>query len=83
MILNAQSPVAFGQASSAIQVDTIDFDLTNHVFTVQYYPQGGGPVPGTAKVRGPIPAALQTALENHVAAVVGADTGQPIVIATQ
>jgi len=67
--------VVFGSTVPAVAVLGVSFDLTTHRFTIVYGPQGGG-APGSNKsVQGAIPAALQTALENHAQAAIENNEG--------
>lgn len=79
MILATQGgipvPIVPAQQGATIQVYSISFDLTAHTYTMIFGVQNGGG-PGQQQIdQGPIPPALQTALENHCQARVEAKLG--------
>lgn len=74
MLLVTPSAVSFGQQVNTVQIQTVTFDLINHLVTIVYAPQGAGP--GQSKIiTHAIPGALQTAIENHVQSAIETNEG--------
>ena len=63
MIATGPAQVTFVPVATNVQVVTISFDLVAHTFSFQYTDPSGR---GLKTVTGPIPAGVQTAIENHV-----------------
>jgi hypothetical protein len=65
MIVGTPSNVTFVAPSNQVQVNTIILDMLGHTITFVYGPPNGAPSQGKSTTV-PMPAAIQTAVENEV-----------------
>lgn len=75
MILTTPSNVTFVPPTSTVVIQTVSFDLINHLVTIVYQPQSSGGPLASKVITHAIPGALQTAIESHVQAAIEANEG--------